>query len=397
MDRIFVMNLGTTSFKFKLYDCDESTQSVLAEGELECIGSAASRYEITLPDGSKQAGETGIPDHGAAFDHCFAVLQRSGVLKDLSELTAVAYKAVHGGSLSGTRYVNDAVIAEMERVLPLAPAHNPIYLSAMRSIRSRYPDLKQIARFETSFHATIPEKRVVYAVPYQWKEELGVRRWGFHGSSHQYIAETMAKLQPEARRVVSCHLGGSSSVCAILDGKSVAISMGATLQTGLPQNNRVGDFEPFCLPYIMDTYGLTLEQVLEILSKKSGLLGLSGVSNHYHLVQAAADEGDERAKLTLDAYADQLLGLIGSYTAYLGGLDALVFTGGIGYRAERLRKAVCDGLAFLGLKLDGEKNSDPQASCISADDSRVGVWRIKTDEESVVVRCALALLHESDN
>ena len=393
MERIFVMNLGTTSFKFKLYDCGEAGQSVLATGELECIGSPVSRYEIKFADGDQVAGETPITDHGMAFDHCFGVLQSNGILKDMGELTAVAYKAVHGGNLSGTRYVDDEVIREMERVLPLAPAHNPIYLSAMKSIRSRYPELKQIARFETSFHATIPEKRVVYSVPYEWKEELGVRRWGFHGSSHQYIAETVAKLQPNAKKVISCHLGGSSSICAILDGKSVATSMGATLQTGMPQNNRVGDFEVFCLPYIMDKYDLTLEQVLEILSKKSGLLGMSGVSNHFHLVQAAADEGNRRAKLTMDAYADQLLGIIGSYTAYLGGLDALVFTGGIGYRADRLRKTVCDGLGYLGMKLDDEKNRDPGAVCVSSDDSRISVYRIKTDEESVVVRCALELLH----
>ena len=395
MEKIFVMNLGTTSFKFKLYAFEGEKASVLATGELESVGAAESYYELTYADGRCRKESTPIPDHGAAFSHCFGILQQDGILRDLDDLSAVGYKAVHGGELSGTCLVDDALIAEMERVTPLAPAHNPIYLNAMKTIRSRFPGLTQVARFETSFHGTIPEKRVTYGVPYQWKEELGIRRYGFHGSSHQYIAQTVARLQPGARRIINCHLGGSSSICAILDGKSVATSMGATLQSGLFNNNRVGDFEPFCLKPLMDHYGYTLEEVLGILSKKSGLLGLSGVSNDLRLVLEAAEGGNRQAKLAVEVLADNILGYIGMYAAYLNGLDALVFTGGIGTNSAVLRKMVCDGLGYLGLSLDGEKNEGRGDGTISTEDSRVTVWRLKTDEESVVAACVLEYLHTS--
>jgi acetate kinase len=290
--------------------------------------------------------------------------------------------------------VDEALMEEMERVTPFAPAHNPIYLNAMRNIRKQFPELKQVARFETSFHGTIPEKRVTYGVPYAWKEELGIRRYGFHGSSHQYIAQTVARLQPGARRIINCHLGGSSSICAILDGKSIATSMGATLQVGLFNNNRVGDFEVFCMKPVMDHYGYSLDELLEILSKKSGLLGLSGVSNDLRLVLEAADGGNAQAKLAFETLADNILGYIGMYAAYLNGLDALVFTGGIGTNSAVLRKTVCDGLGYLGLSLDEEKNEGRGDGCVSTDDSRVKVWRLKTDEESVVAGCVREFLHE---
>ena len=392
MESIFVMNLGTTSFKFKFYVFCGETAQVLAAGELESIGAPMSRYEISYGDGQSIRGEAPIPDHGAAFAHCFAVLQAQGIIKDLGDLTAVGYKAVHGGSLSGTCLVDDALIAEMERVTPLAPAHNPIYLNAMKDIRKRFPELTQVARFETSFHSSIPEYRVTYGVPYRWKEELGIRRYGFHGSSHQYITQALAKLQPSARRIINCHLGGSSSICAIQDGKSVATSMGATLQAGLFNNNRVGDFEVFCLKPIMDHYGYTLEQTLDVLSKESGLLGLSGVSNDLRLVMEAAEAGNAQAKLAVETLADNILGYIGMYAAYLNGLDALVFTGGIGWGSAVLREMVCSKLGYLGVELDAEKNNGSQGGCISTDKSAVSVWRLKTDEESVVAACVREFL-----
>lgn len=387
MEKIFVMNLGTTSFKFKFYAFEGENSQVLATGELESIGAPMSRYELNYADGRAIRDEAPIPDHGAAFAHCFALLQRDGIIRDLDDVNAVGYKAVHGGNLSGTCLVDDTLIAEMERVTPLAPAHNPIYLNAMKDIRQRFPKLIQVARFETSFHGTIPEQRVTYGVPYQWKEELGIRRYGFHGSSHQYISQAVAKLQPGARRIINCHLGGSSSICAILDGKSVATTMGATLQSGLFNNNRVGDFEPFCLKPIMEHYGYTLDETLEILSKKSGLLGLSGVSNDLRLVMEAAEGGNAHAQLAVDTLCDNILGYIGMYAAYLNGLDALVFTGGIGTNSAILREKVCKNLGYLGLELDDAKNQERTDGKISTDSSKVCVWRLKTDEESVVAAC----------
>jgi len=279
MDKIFIMNLGTTSFKFKLFACNDQIQNVIAEGELESIGAASSHYLLKSTDGKSHEGNLHIQNHADAFSHCFSLLQQDGILQDLQDLTAVGYKAVHGGNLSGTRWVDPELIQEMVRVSPLAPAHNPIYITAMKDISARFPELKQVARFETSFHSTIPDCRTTYGVPFHWRQEWGIRKYGFHGSSHQYIAGKLQQLAPEANRVITCHLGGSSSICAIKDGKSVATTMGATPQSGLFNNNRVGDFELFCLPMLLEHYGGSMDEVLKVLSKEGGLLCISGVSN----------------------------------------------------------------------------------------------------------------------
>ena len=392
MKKIFIMNLGTTSFKFKLYLFSEETQQVLASGEIESVGAAESAYQLQLGEGCREAGKTSIPDHGAGFTFCVNHLQRSGILSGLDDLDAVGYKAVHGGNLSGTQMVDEGLLAEMERMVPLVPAHNPIYLQAMKDIRNRYPDLKQIARFETSFHGTIPDYRTTYGVPYSWRKELGIRKYGFHGSSHEYIAGKMRQLCPAAKRVISCHLGGSSSICAIRDGESIATTMGATAQSGLFNNNRVGDFEVFCLPMLMEHYDGSLEKVMKVLSKESGLLGLSGVSNDLRQVLQAMDAGNEQARLAVETLVDNIVGYIGMYTAYLGGLDALVFTGGIGLHSDRIRKMVCARFGYLGLELDEEKNTAANTDLVSTAGSSVKVYRIKTDEEIVVARNVYGML-----
>ena len=392
MKKIFIMNLGTTSFKFKLYLFSDSQQQVLASGEIESVGAAQSAYELQLGDAPKEAGKTAIADHAAGFAFCVGMLQQSGILSSMDDLDAVGYKAVHGGNLSGTQPVDDALLAEMERMVPLAPAHNPIYLQAMRDIRDRYPNLKQIARFETSFHGTIPDYRTTYGVPYSWREELGIRKYGFHGSSHEYIAGKIRELNPDARKVISCHLGGSSSICAIKDGKSIATTMGATPQSGLFNNNRVGDFEAFCLPMLADHYDGSYEKVLKVLSKESGLLGLSGVSNDLRQVLQAMDDGNDQARLAVETLVDNIVGYIGMYTAYLGGLDALVFTGGIGLHSDRIRQMVCARFGYLGLQLDEEKNAAASTELVSSTCSSVKVYRIKTDEEIVVAKNVYALL-----
>ena len=392
MKKIFIMNLGTTSFKFKLYHFSAEQQQVLASGEIESVGAEQSAYELQLGESKKEKGQIPIPDHGAGFVFCVDMLQQGGILSGLEDLDAVGYKAVHGGNLSGTQPVNDALLAEMERVTPLAPAHNPIYLRAMKDIRARYPQLKQIARFETSFHGSIPDCRTTYGVPYQWRQELGIRKYGFHGSSHEYIAGKVQQLNPNAKKVISCHLGGSSSICAILDGKSIATTMGATPQSGLFNNNRVGDFEVFCLPMLMEHYDGSLEKVLKVLSKESGLLGLSGVSNDLRQVLQAMDEGNGQARLAVETLVDNIVGYIGMYAAYLNGLDALVFTGGIGLHSDRIRQMVCSRLGYLGVKLDEEKNTAANTELISSERSSVEVYRLKTDEEIVVARNVYAML-----
>jgi len=393
MDKIFIMNLGTTSFKFKLYLCDAQVQEVLAEGELESVGAKSSAWFLGYPDGRSRKGADPIADHGVAFAHFASLLQQDGILSDLSDLDAVGYKAVHGGNLSGTCPVDDALMAEMERMVPLAPAHNPIYLNAMKTIRERFPGLKQIARFETSFHGTIPDCRTTYGVPYEWRRDLGIRKYGFHGSSHQYIAGKVQELEPTAKRVISCHLGGSSSICAILDGKSVATTMGATPQSGLFNNNRVGDFDTFAASAVMQHKNCSFEEVLKVLSKESGLLGISGVSNDLREVMDAMEAGKEQAKLAVDTLIDNIVGYIGMYTAYLGGLDSLVFTGGIGTNSVYVREKVCEKFAYLGLKLDETANAGRGDGKVSAESSAVSVWRLKTNEELVVARCVWEALH----
>ena len=382
MKKIIILNLGTTSYKFKLFDYSPEKQTVLAEGEIESIGAPMSRYKLTLR--GEEVGEKPIPDHGAAFTFSMEKLQESGILRSLGDLDAVGYKAVHGGRLSGTCIVDDALMAEMERVTSLAPAHNPIYLSAMRAVQRDYPQLLQVARFETSFHATIPDHRTTYGVPYAWREQLGIRKFGFHGSSHEYIARKVKELAPDARKVISCHLGGSSSLCAILDGKSVATSMGATLQSGVFQNNRVGDFDVFCLPMLLEHYDGNLDRVLKILSKESGFLGLSETSNDLRLVIEAMEAGSKPAKLAVDTFADDLLGYIGKFAAYLNGVDALVFTGGIGWGSALLREKVCQNLGYLDVELDETANRENKTEQISREDSRVKVYRLRTNEELIV-------------
>ena len=391
MKKIFIMNLGTTSFKFKLYLFSQEQQQVLASGEIESVGAELSAYALEI-GGQKESGQIPIHDHGAGFAFCVERLQQSGILSSMADLDAVGYKAVHGGSLSGTQPVTDALLAEMERMVPLVPAHNPIYLRAMKDIRQRFPELKQVARFETSFHTTIPDCRTTYGVPYQWREELGIRKYGFHGSSHEYIAGKVRQINPDAKKVISCHLGGSSSICAIYDGKSIATTMGATAQSGLFNNNRVGDFEVFCLPMLMEHYGGSLENVLKVLSKESGLYGLSGVSNDLRQVLQAMDEGNPHARLAVETLVDNIVGYIGMYTAYLGGLDALVFTGGIGLHSDRIRQLVCERLGYLNLVLDEEKNAAATTELISTVGSSVAVYRMKTDEEIVVARNIYTML-----
>lgn len=386
MDNILVLNLGTTSFKCKLFSCGKDSQQVIAEGEVESIGAKSGRYALRGADGNEQRGMVCVRDHALALVHCLTRLKEMGILSGLEGLSAIGYKAVHGGTFSGTREVDAALIAEMERMTPLAPAHNPIYLHTMKEIARQFPRLRQVVRFETSFHADIPDYRRVYGVPYQW-QEWGIRKYGFHGSSHQYIAETVP-----TRRVISCHLGGSSSVCAILEGKSVAVSMGATPQSGLFSNNRVGDFDIFCLPLLLEHYG-TVDRVLEALSKESGLAGLSGVSNDLREVLQAMESGNRQAELAVKALADTILGYIGMYTAYLGGLDALVFTGGIGFNSSVLRKLVCEKLEYMGVRLDDTLNEGTGDGAISTTDSAVTVWRLRTNEELIVARNVYAFLH----
>jgi acetate kinase len=372
---VLVANIGSTSFKFRLFDMNGERE--LARGGVDRIG----RDDAAVKVGT--ASWTGpIADHGAAIDKCLGLLPDPSV-----KLDAIGFKAVHGGPISGAVRVTDEVIATMTEFFDVAPAHNPPYVAAMKAFARRLPAVPQVAAFETAFHQTIPAARSTYAVPYEWTQ-AGARRYGFHGASHRYIAVRSAELLKRADlRVISCHLGGSSSICAIENGKSVANSFATTPQSGLPHNNRVGDFDPYCLLKVLPQFGLKLEEALAAMCKGGGLLGISGVSNDMREVEAAADAGNERARLAVDVFVEAVRHYVGAYLAVLNGADAIVFTGGIGENGAAIRRAVCARMDYAGIRLDAKRNEiRAQEALISADDSRVALWVIPTNEELIVAR-----------
>src|SRR6056297_2556189 len=402
---ILVANLGSTSFKYKLLDVSGNLDAagirpddrVLARGAVERIGDAStSRCEVTIGD-YHDVSEMPVPDHGVAVQSCLDQVTdpQHGCLKDASEVSAIGFKAVHGGRLSGTFPVDDGVLDAMAEMNAAAPAHNPPYIAAMKLLRERFPDLPLIAAFETEFHRTIPDSRTTYAIPDAWTNDYQVRRWGFHGASHQYIAQRTAELLGrDDARIISCHLGGSSSLTAIAAGKSVMTTMGMTPQTGLPQNNRVGDFDPFALPLIMQRTGETLEVTLKRLAGEGGLLGISGHSGDIRDLEQAADAGDAKARLALDVYVEEIRRQLGGQMVALGGVDAIVFTGGIGENAKAIRAGVCANLSEFGIKLDAGKNDVATGEAtLHADDSATQIWTVPTNEEWIVAQRSLKVLN----
>ncbi len=385
--KILVANLGSTSFKYRLFDMTDERQ--LARGSVERIGSAAGRALVEI--GGRRSEQTvAAPDHAVAVRACFEQLTdpASDCLKDPRDVAAIGFKAVHGGTVSGVQRVTPQVLAAMEEVNDVAPAHNPPYVAAMRLLSEKLPGIPLVAAFETGFHASIPERLRYYAAPYEWATECNVLRFGFHGASHRYIAERIARLTERTDlRVISCHLGGSSSLCAIRNGQCVATSMGMSPQSGLPQNNRVGDFDPFALPLIMKRTGQSLDEVLKTLAERSGLLGLSGLSGDVRDLEQAAAGGNARARLALDVYTTSVRHYLGAYLVELGGADAVVFTGGIGENSASVRAAICRNLDALGIVLDAAKNEAATGEArIDAAASRVPLWIMPTNEELIVAR-----------
>lgn len=388
--KILVANLGSTSFKYRLFEMNG--EALLARGGVERIGSAKSRCFAQAGD-RKLESETAAPDHAAAVRLCMQQLSDLGVLSSPSELAAIGFKAVHADGVSGVQRVNEEVLQAMESFADVAPAHNPPYIAAMRLLHRELPQIPMVAAFETGFHQTIPPENKHYAVPIEWYEKYGIRRWGFHGASHRYIAERASKLlnKPEAK-IVSCHLGGSSSLCAIRAGKSIANSLGMSPQTGLPHNNRVGDFDPFALPVLLRRTGKSLEQILDDLANRSGLLGLSGF-NDLRDIETKAAEGDTKAKLAIDVFVAAVRHYLGSYLLMLNGADAIVFTGGIGENSSLMRESICRELDWFGIKLDAAKNSGANGEAAIHDaKSRVQLWIMPTNEEIIVARQAAELL-----
>jgi acetate kinase len=309
-------------------------------------------------------------------------------------VTAIGFKAVHGGRISGVQRVTPEVLAAMAEMNEVAPAHNPPYIAAMQLLGEQLPEIPLVAAFETGFHQTIPVEQQYYAIPRAWSDAWSIRRFGFHGASHRYIAGRMAELiGRHDLRIISCHLGGSSSLCAIRNGASVGTSMGMSPQTGLPQNNRVGDFDPFAIPLIMRRTGKSLSEVLATLANASGLLGLSGVSGDVRDLEAAAASGNADARLALDVYTSEVRRHLGGLLVELGGADTIVFTGGIGENSASIRRAVCRDLSELRIELDEQLNAQARGEmCLQSSASRTQIWIVPTNEELVVARQAAELL-----
>lgn len=390
---VLIANLGSTSFKFRLFDMADERQ--IARGGLERIGADNSEGFIETPEG-KTPLALSAPDHGAAIAACLEALAEpdAGVLRSTDDVSAIGFKAVHGGRLSGVQRVDDEVLSAMAEMNAICPAHNPPYIAAMRQLRERMPGVPLVAAFETGFHATIPERLRRYAAPYDWADKYQLRRWGFHGASHRYVAQRMRELAGrDDLRLVACHLGGSSSICASLGAASVATSMGMSPQNGPPQNNRVGDFDAYALPMLAERMDTTIEEVLAIMAREGGLLGISGSSGDVRDLYAAASGGDDRAQLALDVFTSSIRHYLGAYLVELGGLDAIAFAGGIGENRGEIRAAVCANLQELGIVIDDQKNAAADGEGpIHAAESKVQIWIVPTNEELIVARQTKAIL-----
>jgi acetate kinase len=390
--KILVANLGSTSFKYRLFDMAE--ERVLARGGVERIGSPQSRCFVEV-GGKRDEATVAAKDHAVAVRLCLEQLSDPArrCLESPSELAAIGFKAVHARGLSGVQRVDERVLRAMEDYADVAPAHNPPYIKAMRLLAEQLPEIPLVAAFETGFHESIAPAHRLYAIPREWAEKHGVKRWGFHGASHRYIAERTAQLLGNpAAKIISCHLGGSSSLCAIRDGKSVANSLGMSPQSGLPHNNRVGDFDVFALPALLRGTGKTLEQLLDDLANRSGLLGLSG-HNDLRDIESAAQAGDAACREAIDVFVAAVRHYLGAYLLLQDGADAIVFTGGIGENSAAMREAVCANLDWFGIRLDSSRNEKAKGEMpIHAADSRVQLWIMPTNEELIVARQAKELL-----
>ena len=397
MNKIFVVNIGSTSLKFYLFDMGR--EAVLARGYLERIGNIDSPMSYTIRD--RETVRTTIDTlsgYGIGIKTVLDIVRNAGVLQDLSEIDGIGFKAVHAGELRESSLITDAVIALMEDYYCVVPAHNPPYVKAMQQFREWIPDIPLVAVFETSFHGHIPDYAYTYSIPYEWYEKYKIRKYGFHGASHRYVTERVTeilKLPPRESKLITCHLGGSSSISAVRNGHSIDNSMGFSTQAGIPMSNRPGDIDPFLIPYVMRKEGVSFEAVMEKLIKEGGLKGISGTSGDMRDLEENYGHS-YRARLAFETLCYSVKKYIGAYIAVLGGVDAVVFTGGIGENSSRLRERVCEGLEFLGLELDLDSNRLPKSErLISKDNGRVKVMIIPTNEEVIVARETLRVLQNS--
>ena len=392
--KILICNVGSTSLKYQLFDLSQG-ERVLASGGAERVGADVSRfYARNRLTGDEISEQSAFPTHREAIERMLTQLL-DGILAGLDELSCVAFKVVHARGVSGVQYLTEDVLAKMAAFNSVAPAHNPPYIAAIRQFRTLLPNTPLIGSFETGFHQTIPPEASLYSIPIEISRKYGIHRYGFHGASHEFMSTWVADaMERDDLKIVSCHLGGSGSICAVQNGISIDTSMGLSLQCGIMNNNRCGDIDPYIIFYLAEEAGMTLAEIKDMLQTKSGFYGMSGgISNDLRDIEQAADDGNDDAANAITAYAYSIKKYIGSYAAAMGGLDAIVFGGGIGRNSPTIRALSLSGLGFLGIQLDGEKNRHAFGGRdISMPDSPVRIFVLDTDEEIIVARKAAALL-----
>lgn len=397
--KILVLNCGSSSIKYKLFDM--TTKEVLAQGGIEKIGLVGSFLKLTLPNGEKKILEKDIPEHTAGIEFILNTLvsPEYGAIKSLDEINAVGHRMVHGGErFSESVLLNKEVLDAFIACNDLAPLHNPANLKGVNAVSAILPNVPQVGVFDTAFHQTMPDYAYMYAIPYELYEKYGVRRYGFHGTSHRYVSQRVCEflgVDPKGKKIITCHIGNGGSISAIKDGKCIDTSMGLTPLEGLVMGTRSGDIDAGAVTFIMEKEGLNATGVSNLLNKKSGVLGVSGVSSDMRELEAAVAAGNPKAILAEKMYFYRIKKYIGAYAAALGGVDIILSTGGVGENQANCRSEVCEGLEFMGVKIDLEKNKvRGEEAIISADDSKVTVAVIPTDEELMIASDTLAILNK---
>ena len=391
---VLIINAGSSSLKYQLMDPE--TGAVSAKGLCERIYIDGRLTHNA--NGKKIVKDIPMPTHSEAIAAVLAILVDpvDGVIKSTDEIDAVGHRVLHGGmEFFDSCIINDEVIAAIEKCIPLGPLHNPANLMGIRACQAVMPKTPQVAVFDTAFHMTMPPKAYRYAIPTEYYENDSIRRYGFHGTSHKYVTKRAIELMGRKDiKLVNCHLGNGSSLSAVKDGKCQDTSMGLTPLAGVPMGTRSGDIDPAVVQFVMNKYGMSADECLNMLNKKSGVLALSGVSSDFRDIENGAEEGNENCALALDKFAYEVRKYIGSYAAALGGLDCLVFTAGVGENSASMRARICEGLEFLGVKIDPEKNNTRgKEAIISADDSKVTVWVIPPNEELMIAQDTAALVN----
>ncbi len=394
---VLVLNCGSSSVKYKLFQMPEG--KVLAQGGVEKLGLSDSFLKLKLPSGEKVVLEKDMPEHTVAIDFILKTITGSeyGCIKSLSEIDAVGHRLVHGGDkFSESVVITDAVVESVKQCIDLAPLHNPSTLKGVAAVTELIPGVPQVGVFDTAFPQTMPQRAFMYALPYEYYEKYGVRRYGFHGTSHRFVSKRACEflgLDYNKARIITAHIGNGASMCAIKEGKCIDTTMGLTPTEGLMMGTRVGDVDPGALVFIGEKEGLSMAQLSEVINKKSGVLGVSGVSSDMREIEEAISQGNERAKLALEMYDYRIRKYVGAFTAAMGGLDLLIFTGGVGENQTTTREYVCEDMQYMGIEIDKELNAKIHGdeALLSTKESKVKVVVIPTDEELMIALDTVAL------